>query len=113
MVEFEGVSNFDRGKNGLEPVKADTWENFVFVNLDGRAAPLKDFLGTVPGLVAPLQLVKKLKYFDRRVFTLNCNWKVYVDNYLDAGYHVSHAHKGLGGVIEHTDDPIESLGGAS
>jgi len=30
MVEFEGVCNFDRGKNGLVPVKVDTWENFVF-----------------------------------------------------------------------------------
>jgi choline monooxygenase len=23
-----------------------------------------------------------------------CNWKVYVDNYLDGGYHVSYLHKG-------------------
>ncbi len=109
MVEFEGVCNFDRGKNGLVPVKADTWENFVFVNLDGRAAPLKDFLGAVPGLVAPLQLAKKLKYFDRRVYTLNCNWKVYVDNYLDGGYHVPHAHKGLSSVIEYTKYTIENF----
>jgi choline monooxygenase len=108
-VEFEGVCNFDRGKNGLVPVKADTWENFVFVNLDGRAAPLKDFLGTVPGLVGPLQLAKKLKYFDRRVYTLNCNWKVYVDNYLDGGYHVPHAHKGLSSVIEYTKYTIETF----
>ncbi len=64
-------------------MKVDTWENFVFVNLDGRAAALRDFLGAVPGLVAPLRLAKKLKYFDRRVYALNCNWKVYVDNYLE------------------------------
>src|SRR5258706_7704804 len=112
MVEFEGVCNFDRAKNGLVPVKVDTWENFVFVNLDGRAAPLKDFLGAVPGLVAPVQLAKKLKYFDRRIYTLNCNWKVYVDNYLDAGYHVLHAHKGLSSVVEYTKYTIENYGGA-
>jgi len=109
VVEFEGVCNFDRAKNGLVPVKVDTWENFVFVNLDGRAAPLKDFLGAVPGLVAPLQLPKKLKYFDRRIYTLHCNWKVYVDNYLDGGYHVPHAHKGLSSVIEYTKYTIENF----
>jgi choline monooxygenase len=108
-VEFEEVCNFDRGKNGLVPVKVDTWENFVFVNLDAHAAPLQDFLGAIPKLVAPLQLARKLKYFDRRVYTLHCNWKVYVDNYLDGGYHVPHAHKGLSSVIEYTKYTIENF----
>jgi choline monooxygenase len=109
MVEFDGVCNFDRAKNGLVPIRVDTWENFVFVNLDGRAAPLPNFLGAVPGLVAPLKLTEKLHYFDRRTYTLNCNWKVYVDNYLDGGYHVPHAHKGLSSVIEYTQYTIENL----
>jgi len=50
-----------------------------------------------------------MKYFDRRVYTLNCNWKVYVDNYLDGGYHVPHAHKGLSSVIEYTKYTIENF----
>lgn len=109
MVEFDGVCNFDRAKNGLAPVRVDTWENFVFVNLDGRAASLRDFLGVVPELVAPLELSKKLHFFDRRIYKLNCNWKVYVDNYLDGGYHVPHAHKGLSSVIEYTKYSIENF----
>jgi choline monooxygenase len=109
MVEFEGVCNFDRGKNGLVPVQVGTWEHFVYVNLDERATPLREFLGTVPEIVAPLQLTKKLKYFDRRIYTLHCNWKVYVDNYLDGGYHVPHAHKGLSSVIEYTKYTIENF----
>jgi choline monooxygenase len=77
MVEFEGVCNFNRSDNGLVPVRVDTWENFIFANLGGNAAPLRDFLGKVPELVAPLQLAGKLHFFDRRIYTLNCNWKVY------------------------------------
>ncbi|HJZ65514.1 MAG TPA: SRPBCC family protein, partial [Candidatus Acidoferrum sp.] len=50
-----------------------------------------------------------LKYFDRRIYTLQCNWKVYVDNYLDGGYHVPHAHKGLSSVIEYTSYTIENF----
>ena len=109
MVEFEGVCDFDRSRNGLVPVPVDTWENFVFVNLARRARPLKHFLGAAPELVRPLSLESKLKFFDRRVYTLNCNWKVYVDNYLDGGYHVPHAHKGLSSVIEYTSYTIENF----
>jgi choline monooxygenase len=109
MVEFDGVCNFDRAANGLVPIRLDVWENFVFVNLDGRCMPLQDFLGAVSELVAPLHLTKKLQYFDRRMYTLNCNWKVYVDNYLDGGYHVPHAHKGLSSVIEYTKYTIENF----
>src|SRR5256885_14375461 len=109
MVEFDGVCDFDRAKNGLDPIAVDTWENFVYVNLNGKAAPLQNFLGKVPELVAPLQLTRKLKFFDRRVYTLQCNWKVYVDNYLDGGYHVPHAHKGLSSVIEYTSYTIENF----
>jgi choline monooxygenase len=109
MVEFDGVCNFDRADNGLVPLRFDVWENFVFVNLDGQAAPLQEFLGAVPDLVAPLELTKKLHYFDRRIYPLNCNWKVYVDNYLDGGYHVPHAHKGLSSVIEYTKYTIENF----
>jgi len=109
MVEFDGVCNFDRAKNGLVPVRVDVWENFVFVNLNGSAMALRDYLGTVVDLVTPLELSRKLHFFDRRVYTLNCNWKVYVDNYLDGGYHVPHAHKGLSSVIEYTKYSIENL----
>jgi len=109
MVEFEGVCNFNRADNGLVPVRLDSWENFLFVNLDGKAAPLLAFLGNVPSLTAPLKLTEKLHHFDRRIYTLNCNWKVYVDNYLDGGYHVPHAHKGLSSVVEYTKYTIENF----
>jgi len=38
----------------------------------------------------------RLAFCERREYTLACNWKVFVDNYLDGGYHVPHLHKGLG-----------------
>jgi len=109
MVEFDGVCDFDRAGNGLVPVAVATWENFVLVNLDGQAGSLSDFLGKIPDVVAPLRLTEKLQFFDRRVYTLRCNWKVYVDNYLDGGYHVPHAHKGLSSVIEYTGYTIENF----
>ena len=34
-------------------------------------------------------------------YDLACNWKVYVDNYLDGGYHVNTIHPGLAGVLDY------------
>jgi choline monooxygenase len=108
MTEFEGVCNFDRAQNGLVPIRVETWENFVFVNLDPHAASLEEFLGALVGLTKPLGFAG-LQFVERRSYTLNCNWKVYVDNFLDGGYHVPHMHKGLNSVLDYTNYTIENV----
>jgi len=108
MTEFEGVCDFDRAKNGLVPVRVETWEKFVFVNLDPQAAPLEDFLSELVARVQPLGF-SGLKFVERRSYTQQCNWKVYVDNFLDGGYHVPHMHKGLNSVLDYTNYTIENL----
>jgi choline monooxygenase len=107
MPEFDGVKNFDRAKNGLVPVRVETWECFVFVNLDPAAAPLQEFLGRLVPRVAPLG-IGKLHHFDRRIYNIACNWKVFVDNFLDGGYHVPHLHKGLNSVLDYKQYTIEN-----
>ena len=107
MPEFDGVKDFDRQRNGLVPVKAETWEKFVFVTLDPQAGQLREFLGGLVKRVAPLG-VSRLHYFDSRVYDIACNWKVFVDNYLDGGYHVPHLHKGLSSVLDYKEYTIEN-----
>jgi choline monooxygenase len=107
MPEFEGVRNFERKDNGLIPVKGDAWEAFAFVNLDPYAEPLSAFLGRLVQRCAPLGL-SRLHYFDRRIYDIACNWKVFVDNYLDGGYHVPHLHKGLSSVLDYKQYTIEN-----
>jgi choline monooxygenase len=107
MPEFDGVKNFDRQQNGLVPVKVETWEKFVFVNLDPETVPLRDFLGRLSKRIAPLG-VGKLHYFDSRTYDIHCNWKVFIDNYLDGGYHVPHLHKGLNSVLDYKQYTIEN-----
>lgn len=107
MPDFEGVENFDRSQNGLVPVQVETWECFLFVNLDPQAAPLHDYLGGLVKRIAPLG-ISKLHYFGRRTYDIRCNWKVFVDNYLDGGYHVPHLHKGLSSVLDYKQYTIEN-----
>jgi choline monooxygenase len=108
VTEFEGVCQFDRAQNGLVPVRVETWEKFVFVNLDLKAASLVEFLGPLVERARPLGF-GELKFFERRSYTIDCNWKVYVDNFLDGGYHVPHMHKGLNSVLDYTNYTIENL----
>ena len=107
MPEFDGVKDFDRQKNGLVPVRAEIWEKFVFINLDPQAAPLHEFLGGLVRKAAPLGLAK-LNYFDSRSYDIHCNWKVFIDNYLDGGYHVPHLHKALSSVLDYKAYTIEN-----
>jgi choline monooxygenase len=105
--EFNEVRNFDRAENGLLPVRVDTWEQFVFVALDPETAPLKEFVGGLADVVAPLN-PENLRFYTRKVYSLNCNWKVFVDNYLDGGYHVPHLHKGLNSTLDYKQYTIEN-----
>ena len=107
MPEFDGVKNFERQQNGLVPVRAEIWEKFVFVNLDPHAESLASFLGGLVKRAAPLGLAT-LNFFDTRAYDIACNWKVFVDNYLDGGYHVPHLHKGLNSVLDYKEYTIEN-----
>jgi choline monooxygenase len=107
MPEFEGVKSFDRAQNGLVPVRVETWECFVFINLDPQALPLHQFLGGLVKQVAHLG-ISQLHFFDRSTYHIHCNWKVFIDNYLDGGYHVPHLHKGLSSVLDYKQYTIEN-----
>jgi choline monooxygenase len=108
VPEFDGVCNFDRGATGLVPVHVATWESFVFVHLDPDPLPLDRYLGALVGQIAPLGL-GAMQFCERREYTLACNWKVFVDNYLDGGYHVPHLHASLSSILTYTDYTIENF----
>lgn len=105
--EFTGVCNFDRARNGLVPIRVATWEQFVFVTLSEKAPPFDHFLGELPARIAPL-VISNIQFSERKIYTLACNWKVYVDNYLDGGYHVPYLHKGLNSVLDYKEYTIET-----
>ena len=52
--------------------------------------------------------MQSFRWTERRTYKLNCNWKVFVDNYLDGGYHVPHIHRGLNSVLDPTKYTIET-----
>ncbi len=103
--EFEGVRCFDKAANGLKPVRIDTWGPFVFVNLDPEAPSLAEVLGAIPEETRNLPL-GRMQLYKRVDYELACNWKVYVDNYLE-GYHIPMAHPGLFKEIDYRSYAVE------
>ena len=106
--DFSGVCDFDRARNGLAPLELAEWENWVFVKLSPGNPPLADFLtGDLTDQIKTLRLTE-LHWFERRHYHFDCNWKVFVDNYLDGGYHVPYLHKGLDSVLDYRNYAIEN-----
>jgi choline monooxygenase len=97
--EFAGVEGFDRTAASLVPVGVEVWGPLVLANLDPGCAPLAGFLEDLPALVARFEWTS-MPYVRRTSYELRCNWKVYVENYLE-GYHIPHVHPGLNKLLDY------------
>lgn len=99
------MSDFNVQDFSLPPISVDQWGPFVLIDLDG---PLggennpRDLAADVSSLVGPLRQLglDNMKWIERRSYTIHCNWKVFVDNSLDGGYHVAYAHEKLAEGLE-------------
>ncbi len=93
VPSFDRVELFDKRDFGLVPVRLETWEDLVFVNLDAGGRPLAESVAGIVERIAPQRLAGK-RFHTRVTYEVKANWKVYVDNYLE-GYHVPLVHPEL------------------
>jgi choline monooxygenase len=91
--EMDGTSNFDHSQFGLQPVPIGEWGSWVFVNLHTATEALVPSLRELPKQAAKYSL-EKLKRAERREYVMECNWKIYIDNFLE-GYHLPSVHPSL------------------
>ena len=98
--EFEGVEDFRREEVALPAFRVDTWMGLVFVTLDRDAPPLAETLDRLADLPSRRPL-PGMRRACRKDWIVECNWKVYVDNYLE-GYHIPIVHPGLFRELDYT-----------
>ena len=103
--EFEGQHDFCSDRFALTPVRVEQWFNLIFVNLDADAEPLVKSLGILPKQVERFNFAG-MKLFQRRTYEMKCNWKTYVDNYLE-GYHLPSVHPGLNRELDYGAYTVE------
>jgi choline monooxygenase len=89
----------------LVPVQVATWGPLVFVNVDGKAPPLLEVLEDLPGRLSPFHC-ESMQWVMRKEWEIGCNWKIYVDNYLE-GYHVPVVHPGLHKELDYENYVVE------
>jgi choline monooxygenase len=104
-TEIEGVEKFHAEDFALMPLRTEEWFNLVFVNLDAEAAPLRESLGEMVEQAAKFPFAE-MKPFERRTYDMKCNWKTYVDNYLE-GYHLPGVHPGLNRELDYNAYLVE------
>jgi len=92
-----GVKEFRREDYALPSLPVRELGPLVLVHLTGDASPLAlDELTRRLDASGWEDLVRR----ERRTYELQCNWKVFVDNYLDGGYHVPFLHGDLAGELD-------------
>jgi len=90
--DFGPADNFDPRDFALFPLKLEVWRGLIFVGIEPAQAlremlaPLDARLGDADwaSLAIPL----------RRTHDIACNWKTYVENYLE-GYHIPNMHPSI------------------
>jgi phenylpropionate dioxygenase-like ring-hydroxylating dioxygenase large terminal subunit len=83
---------------GLSEIRCEAFAGLVFVNLDGQAPPLRDWIGLPPGYLENYQIDRM--HVVRHVRSLwHANWKVGVDSFYET-YHLPHIHPQTQGVME-------------
>ncbi len=97
--DFEGVEDFDQCGIQLPRYAVEEWGPFVFVHLGTPAESLAALLEPIARRTG-LDKLSALKFGGRKVYEMQCNWKIFCDNYLDGGYHVPTLHPGLAKVVD-------------
>jgi phenylpropionate dioxygenase-like ring-hydroxylating dioxygenase large terminal subunit len=87
MDQTEG---FDRLAHGLAAVRLEQWDGLVFLNFDNAAAPLVKHLGDLPDRLGCYRFSDMVCTW-RHEIECRCNWKMLVENALEA-YHTGTVH---------------------
>ena len=93
----------------LPEVRCETWNGWVFVNLDGEAEPLLEFLGPLVEHLEPYDFGANYHLVEDISMAWACNWKVGVDAFNEV-YHVQGIHPELLSFTDDVDCPVDILG---
>jgi phenylpropionate dioxygenase-like ring-hydroxylating dioxygenase large terminal subunit len=92
--EMHQAEDFCRDNFFLKPFRAEIWQGFVFVNLDGQAPPLAPGLAGMASDIAAFRPAE-MKLVISREWNCPFNWKVLVENFMESYHHLGIHHKTL------------------
>lgn len=96
--DMQDAQGFDVGAVRLPQALVATWQGLVFAAL-ADAPPLAEVLDGIDARTGA-GAFDGYAFHQRIAYEIACNWKVYVDNYLE-GYHVPHIHPQLNRMLDY------------
>ncbi|MCI0673617.1 MAG: Rieske 2Fe-2S domain-containing protein, partial [Myxococcaceae bacterium] len=97
--EMEGARDFDKESVHLPHLQVQEWQGLVFVALSDAVPAFDEVYGGIVERIRPIDL-GAMRFHRRVSYDVSCNWKVYVDNFLE-GYHLPYVHPGLSKVLDY------------
>ncbi|MDI9240548.1 aromatic ring-hydroxylating dioxygenase subunit alpha [Lysobacter sp. LF1] len=99
--EMGGAQDFNVSDVRLPQLSVRVWHGLVFATVDEAHAPAFDeFVAGIDERLGAHRGLEHYGHHHRVSYDVACNWKVYVDNYLE-GYHVPHIHPGLNKLLDY------------
>ena len=84
----------------LPQLQARVWQGMVFACAGEPAMGFDELVQDIDGRIGAERGLADYGHHHRVSYDVGCNWKVYVDNYLE-GYHVPHIHPGLNRLLDY------------
>jgi choline monooxygenase len=104
--EMSAAADFDLASIRLPRLEVRVWQGLVFAG----SAQAPDFDALVAGMAARVGEERGLADYglhQRVDYEIACNWKVYVDNFLE-GYHLPHVHPALNRLLDYRSYATET-----
>ncbi|TKR33761.1 aromatic ring-hydroxylating dioxygenase subunit alpha [Luteimonas gilva] len=98
--EMRNVENFEVSDVRLPQLRTRLWQGLLFACTGADPMPFDDLVAGIDARIGGERGLENYGHHQRVGYDVACNWKVYIDNYLE-GYHVPHVHPKLNRMLDY------------
>ena len=86
------LDGIEPARHSLVPVRCEVWHDWIFVNPDGKAPPLADFVAPMAARLSFVDFDRLRHFFTMERRCIEANWKLCLENTMEP-YHVPVVHR--------------------
>ena len=84
---MQNAAGFEKKDWPLTEIRSEIWNGFVFVNFDGKAAPVASHYADLDALLAPWRIAEMGVAISMN-WECDFNWKIMVENWMESYHHI-------------------------
>lgn len=98
--EMASAADFDVSAIRLPQLQVRIWQGLVFACVADDAPSFDALIAGIDARIGAQRGLADYAHHQRAGYDIDCNWKVYVDNFLE-GYHIPHVHPALKRMLDY------------